>query len=264
MPDPYEELEELAGRVRVRTRPLNLHFPGLPGGSFDRVCRFKLGNRRVEVATNGEWLLGEVEGATSLCFAVGEPDQVHFARHAVARVAGTTVFSLDPEPPDDLKAWLVQPETEELLRALSLTVGERMLISKNAVTAAFRPGGLDADFLRLDALVHFAAQLPPPDDVDDLVDGLRFDAEQLPSPMRSLANLVRRWAAGDDEARAEQITAASDDELSQLVRNVHPHLGDIDRLFDQQLEPVADETVLIGRLAEAALEAEQELGRRRA
>jgi hypothetical protein len=106
----------------------------------------------------------------------------------------------------------------------------------------------------VDALVDLAESLPedrePVEDVD------------LPDALSALQPLIRSWAIADDQQRADEIEAAETDELRSLIAAVEPHLSAIDRLcLQDEAAPAAHAT---GHLAEATLEARQELERRNA
>ena len=75
--------------------------------------------------------------------------------------------------------------------------------------------------------------------------------------------MLRRWATADDTARSDRVAEASEDDLRGLVAVVAPERSGIDALIEYHDEPLPDEAILLGRLAEAASEAEHELARRR-
>jgi hypothetical protein len=62
--------------------------------------------------------------------------------------------------------------------------------------------------------------------------------------------------------RSDRIAAASSDDLRELVTAVAEELHQIDAVIDSHAESLPDEALLLGRLAEAALEAQHELARR--
>jgi hypothetical protein len=74
--------------------------------------------------------------------------------------------------------------------------------------------------------------------------------------------MLRTWATGDDTDRSDRIAAASNDALRELVTTVAGELHRIDALIDSPGERLSDEAALLGRLAEATLEAQHELARR--
>jgi hypothetical protein len=52
--------------------------------------------------------------------------------------------------------------------------------------------------------------------VREEIDGLDVDLTRLPPDLRTLVPLIRQWAAGDDEERAQRLAAASTEELQKL------------------------------------------------
>ena len=161
--------------------------------------------------------------------------------------------------------WLSQPEHSTLVAALGLGANEQLLVARNATSLIVEPRGIEADWKRLDDLLHLVAALPPedpPPGSGELIDGLRFDAAGVAADLRELLPILRTWAIGDDAVRSDRIAAASSDDLRELVTVVAGELDRIDALIDSHAEPVPDEAVLLGRLAEAAIEARHELARR--
>jgi hypothetical protein len=93
----------------------------------------------------------------------------------------------------------------------------------------------------------------------ETIDGMDVDLERLPDGFDSLKPLIRRWACGDDVARGAMQDAAATDELLELVGAVEPHFAAINAYLDGHDE---EEAHLLGNLAEGAVEAHLELGRR--
>ena len=92
------------------------------------------------------------------------------------------------------------------------------------------------------------------------MDGLPFDASKLPKELRGLVPLLSDWAVSDDAERGRRISSAPEKVLEALHRDVSPHLAAIDRFCEEkETDRNAYEAPLLGRLAEAAIEAEQEL-----
>ena len=93
----------------------------------------------------------------------------------------------------------------------------------------------------------------------DEIDGLPFHPARVPKELQGLVPLVSEWAVSDDAERSTRIGSASREALEALRRDVAPHLTAIDRFCDEnEAERDAYEAPLLGRLAEAAIEAEQE------
>jgi hypothetical protein len=93
--------------------------------------------------------------------------------------------------------------------------------------------------------------------------GCHFAAEVVPPDLAELVEVHGRWATADDAARGKAIGAATDEDLTDLHDAVRPWLNEIDR-FCASHDGVAEayEAPILGSLAEAAIEAQLELGRR--
>lgn len=89
---------------------------------------------------------------------------------------------------------------------------------------------------------------------------MEVDLTRLPPDLQRLGPLIRQWAAGDDEERAQRLTATSTEELQRL-RDAPQNLWDsINAYLDanvQGAEPY--EAIVLGSFAEAAMEAAAEL-----
>jgi hypothetical protein len=86
--------------------------------------------------------------------------------------------------------------------------------------------------------------------------------ESAPTSLRAVWPLVLRYGESDDLVREEILDAASDDELTELVTRVDkPVLRTIVRYLD--VVDNAEEAIPYDALAQAAMEAEMLLKRRR-
>jgi hypothetical protein len=205
----------------------------------------------------------DVAVASGIVFAAGRPDPIRGASRPCGVAAGATIFEHQRFSPT---AWLSEPEHSGLVAAVDLSPNEQLLVARNETTLILEPRGLDADWERFSDLLRLVQALPPddpPPGTGELIDGLRFDAASVAAEHQQLLPMLRRWATGDDTTRSDQIGAASEDDLRELVAVVAMERSGIDALIDHHDEPVPDEAILLGRLAEAASEAEHELARRR-
>jgi hypothetical protein len=260
--DPRAELAQVARRTRSAVRALNLAHP-LAAEPFDQEFRFTRDGHRVTWRTNGRLFMIDVAVASRIVFAAGRPDPILGASRPCGVAAGITIFEHQRFSPT---AWLSEPGHSGLVAAVGLNANEQLLVVRNETTLIFEPRGLDVDWERLGDLLRLVNALPPddpPSGTGELIDGLRFDAATVTAEHQQLLPMLRRWATGDDTTRSDQIAAASDDDLRELVAVVAPERSGIDALIDYHDEPVPDEAILLGRLAEASSEAEHELARRR-
>ena len=260
--DPRTELAQVARRTRSAVRALNLAHP-LAADPFDQECQFTRDGHRVTWRTNGRLFMIDVAAESGIVFAAGRPDPIVGASRPCGVASGITIFERQPFSPT---AWLSEPGHSELVAAVGLDSNEQLLVVRNETTLIFEPRGLDVDWERLGDLLRLVDALPPddpPSGTGELIDGLRFDAATVTAEQQQLLPMLRRWATGDDTTRSDQIAAASDDDLRELVAVVAPERSEIDALTDHHDEPLPDEAILLGRLAEASSEAEHELARRR-
>lgn len=262
---PDVELDELAGVLGGTIEPL----PRVPAaverltGVRDDPLARSFGFRRH--GFDGRWYrrdagdeppftvhLGVV---TSIVFAANRPNPVVAATEPRGRVADLQIFVAPQLPAPD--EWLAHDASARRLSQLELGPSERLAVQQNGVDLVLVPGGADRDLGRLDALAAFAAALPPVSARDE-----RVDPSALPGPLRPLAPLLARWAVGDDLQRAERVERATIEELERLTAAVLPVLREIDAYLDRAGAPLPPAAAALGDLAQAALEAAQELRRR--
>lgn len=259
--EPRAELAQVGSRTRSRVREQTLFHPSAKE-PFDQECRFARHGHSVTWRTNGRLFMIDVAAASGIVFAAGRPDQIIGVSQPGGAAAGVPIFVSPRFVPT---TWLSQPEHSALIATLGLGVNEQLLVARNGTSLVVEPRGIEADWQRLDDLLLLVAALPPEDPPPgrgELIDGLRFDAAEVTADLQQLLPMLRTWAAGDDTVRSDRIAAASGDDLRELVTAVAGELHRIDALIDSQAEPLPDEAVLLGRLAEAALEAQHELAQR--
>ncbi len=205
-------------------------------------------------------LKAEVRGVeTPLLFSINKR---HFAflleipLDAPVGFRGLIAYRREMDDPGPAAQWLAAADNAALIDALDMARKEALLVCGNAVGFL---GSVKRDRQQMiDTLFAIADRLPrpaPPDDGVPRVDGLPFDAAQLPIDLRPLADQVVWWSVGDDEARARRLNDASSDERRDLVRVVSPLLPRINDYLDSFGDAaLSNEAVLVGNLAEAAAE----------
>jgi hypothetical protein len=252
MVDGYAELEALCAHTGGRRRSLNLRDPVVPGGALTTTVRFQCRARSCGIATNGSWMQLNMRVETSLCFAAIRPDPVLALRRPVDPIGGVKVFvGTDGRVIDALHLWSGGKENARLLKLTALSGCEAVRLARNGIDATFRAVDMERQLKLVDTLADLAGSLPP-----DHAGG-RAEDVRLPENLSSLAILLDSWAIDDDQERTERVESADVQELTRLIAGVEPHLAAIDRLFlEDQNAAVAAVT---GRLAEACIEARQEL-----
>ncbi|HTU85623.1 MAG TPA: hypothetical protein VMF57_08615 [Solirubrobacteraceae bacterium] len=202
---------------------------------------------------NDDWLNVEIERSTSICFAAPVPDRVVGASVPLGTFAGMDVFTPRfPDRAEVVRQWLELHAAGT--RALIPSEGERLLVALNRSVFVLRPSGVEKDLDRLDSLIALIEELPNAESSD------RATAVVLPDPLSDLSVLAERWAIGDDERRGDMIAAAADADLDELWGEVSPRFDQINALLAAR---ATDRATVAGDLAQAAVEAESELRRRR-
>jgi hypothetical protein len=251
-----EILRAMAARWDVRVRASNLRWPSAPGETFRLTCRGEVGGLSLRLRSNGPRLLAEIEKPTALCFAGPVPDRIVNASVPFGRFAELDIFvpsfAMREDLSEPLRRWLASNALR--LRSL-LADDEQFVIARNASHFLLRPRTIDAETLRLDELVAIVSTLPP----EHTGRSATASDSVVPLHLRDLAAMAALWATDDDERRTDLIDAASNETLSALVEKVTPHLAEIDTALSYDK---ADEMLHLHHLAQAALEAREELTRR--
>jgi hypothetical protein len=259
--DPRAELAHVGLRTRSPVREQTLFHP-FAEEPFDQECRFSRDGHAITWRANGRLFMIDVMAASGIVFAAGRPDQIVGASQPAGSAAGVAIFVNSAFLPT---SWLSELEHAILVAALGVGRNEHLLVARNKTSLMVEPRGIEADWKRLDDLLLLVTALPPDDPPPpngELIDGLHFDAPDVAPEFQQLLPMLRTWATGDDTDRSDRIAAASNDALRELVTTVGGELHRIDALIDSPGERLSDEAALLGRLAEATLEAQHELARR--
>jgi hypothetical protein len=243
------ELGALARLVGVSVRDRNHHHPAV-ADPFTHVVRFDRRGHPVAWSAGESHFLIEVEHPSGVVFAAGRPDLVVGAQQPAGDAGGVAVFEAANGGGAPLAAWMATHGGA--LSALDMRDEEQLLVAANRTTLITEPRGLEPDLERLDALCAMVDLLPGARAAEALV--------VLPADLEPLQPLLAQWAIDDDEQRALAIERASDRELAELWQAVGPQLDAI----DHALQRVNGRIAGLDSLAQAALEAERELGRRAA
>jgi hypothetical protein len=276
----YEELDQFRARTQGRITTANWLFPWRdrePGESvspkfevtskgprlvlhnphdrFDRLLSFRLEGRKIDCHTNGVvFIFRLVELPTSLVFTVNRQFELVPTKGRL-KSAGQSIYVGDSSL-QSVKDLLSNRAATSSLKDLKLLSGEYLKQTVAETQCCLVPQGLEADWQRLLLLLRFIDLLPreelPPDK-------LLFDKSRVPEPLGVLAPLVEQWAISDDAEREMKVCRSSTKRLRALVSAVNPLLSEVDRFLDQQSEPLPDEAILLGDLAQASLEAQIEL-----
>lgn len=92
-----------------------------------------------------------------------------------------------------------------------------------------------------------------------------INLEDLPKEFHKLIPLIKLWSISDDVERSEKISRASSKRLVLLVNALEPEYCKIDKYLSSfKEEPLTDQAILLGDLAECSIEAKFLLEKRKA
>ncbi len=225
-----------------------------------RETQYRSGRYTATIRSGLFRLEADVRGVeTTLLFSVNRQSFMFLLEVPLDAPVGRcalVAYRREMDDPGPTAHWLADNDNAALIDALDMTRREGLLVCGNAVQ--FRGGAKRDRQHTIDTLFTIADRLPPPAPPDDgvpLVDGLPFDAAQLPVELRPLADQVVTWAVGDDVVRAGRLREASSDQRDELVRVVSPLLPRINDYLDSFGDAaLPNEALLVQNLAEAAAE----------
>jgi hypothetical protein len=88
----HEVLRALARVVRSKPRELNLGSPGLGPARVNLEVRFTRGERKVSVATNGDWMLADFMRESPFVIAFRCPERVIRTDQPAGEIGGCPIF----------------------------------------------------------------------------------------------------------------------------------------------------------------------------
>lgn len=228
-----------------------------------RECIGKRNGYRVRIGDGGARIAIEIHGfETTFWFSLGARNRIFFFERQPSFRLSKPLASVRAFAPSDcnrdaVRGWLAERENLSMLQGLNCSRSQPLYVVRNLLELITSPDRAHPD--QIDTLVTLAERLPRPDRSIGrgtvVVDGMDFDPKKLPKSLRPLATYVVRWAVGDDAERDHQISGAKPREIERLLRVATPLLESIDQYLDSfGSNPLTDEAVLIGRLAEAVAE----------
>lgn len=91
----------------------------------------------------------------------------------------------------------------------------------------------------------------------------QVDVSNYPANLKVLVPFLAQWGVSDDDLRGDQIRSAPDPALGRLAEATLPRLQEIDAYLASVPRSQAEAASLLDHLAQAALEASDELRNRR-
>jgi hypothetical protein len=261
-----EVLRDVAREAHTTTWDQDYIVPTV--GYFSLHCRFKRQGWTVECGAGtalrmnkvyyhtDDLLSLRVRCVTSITVAIGGIDPVHVSRTPIASI-GELQVSVNEGRIVESENWLNRAETKALLAGISLSHGERLFIWQNAAELFVMPAGTSVIWKRLDALFALLSTLP-----SQVQTRSRITKTDVPVALHPALPLLSRWALSDDHDRELRIGKARTRSLVVLRDTVVPLLGDIDAYLVGFGATTPESANRLGDLAQAAIEARQELNRR--
>lgn len=264
-------LKEIARKLGKRTASFNLMDPqvgrsssegkdGLfvepaPSEFFTRKLSFETNGFLVTLRVNDEFLVADVKGSFGgfvLCSflnnKVFEPSR-KLAPISLCQIFGYKVYVGSPPAAEGTIEILQNPYFQNLVTSLHLSKKESLHIG-DGYAALYLQRFICEDVLNsLDILYKLLALLPS-------VEKEPINFQDIPEGFHKLIPLIRLWGISDDQERSEKISKASSNTLGDLVSAVEPEFNAIySYLASFQNNPLTEQAILLGSLAECASEA---------
>jgi hypothetical protein len=270
-------LREVADRLKVQTKPFNLHDPQvarspfdwheaqqyntvLPPDRFSRKLQCVIDGNRTLIRVNDEYVVIEMNGAfggnivcsfnhKNVFFQKEHFGTARLASATLASLYGCRIFLLKSEASSNAPSLLRKPAIRKYIRALNPGPKESLHILQGQVALylqRYKSGEV------LDALKRLSMLVCNLRDASKQAIGF----EALPAEFHGLIPLIQRWGITDDEERSERLVRASRSVRSLLVKEVEPYFNVINRYLDSfGSKPLPEHAVLLGALAECVSEA---------
>lgn len=226
------------------------------------VVRAQVSGYRVEVRPAESLIEISLQGFSgdAVLFSANRPDRVFLLHDPIdpPLSGGIPLFGEAPgfQPTARIReatlAWLQEAAHRSLVADLNLRPDESLHVCVGGVTLVGEPDRATLETIRLLCEVANALRVP---EEPNLVDGMPFDPANIPEQLRVLEPLIRRFASGDDELRAELISKASAKTRRRLRDETLPLLPAINAFLDSfGDDALSPEAILLGNLAEAVCE----------
>ena len=252
--DARDALAAIAARAGARTKPTNLSYRGIHD-NFERRSSFKQEGIPIDAYANPTHLYIRMRKQSGVLFATPRRDPVLNVGILIGQIAGRDVY-VNEQGLGSPGRWIYSPEVVAALSSIDIGGDEQLTINLGGVNALLESRGADKDWARLRQLVALARILPAEPSPTAV------DPQKLPEDLRPLVPLLLEWGKSDDVDRADLIQAAETDLLQQLVDRGRPHLTRIAQFLGQTEVQDSREAAALDDLAQAVMEAQQELRKR--
>jgi hypothetical protein len=246
----------MALEARAKTWEQGYHIPNV--GLFSLHCRFTRNGLKIECGANEELVSFQVRCATAIAIAVGGQDPIRASTISIAPWRDLPAF-VNVRLKAETVGWFNDSGTAALLAQMELVRRERLFVWRNAAELFVLPDDTSAMWKRLDIFCKLVHSLPPDSQLKP-----RISKADVPQDLGAAVPLLSRWAISDDQAREERIGRARTASLVALRDAIVPLLGRIDAYIDGFGPTPPESATRFGDLAQAAIEARQEVDRRSA
>ena len=139
---------------------------------------------------------------------------------------------------------------QQTVKALRLSTKESLHIGYGWASLYLQRFVCDDVLQTLDTLYQLLAMLPFKEETP-------INFEGLPEQFKILIPLMKQWSISDDNDRSEKLGKVSSKTLSRLVQVVTPNFDKINQYLDSfEKRPLSESAILLGSLAECAVEAQ--------
>jgi len=231
---------------------------------LSRKVSFKTNDCKVTLRVNDEFLVAEIKGAfgdSVICSFVNESHVLSIrklAPRSLCKNIGYKVYVDSSPHTESTIAFLINPSVQDIVKAFNFTRRESLHIGNGCASLYLQRFICDEVLKALDNLYKLLSLLPSAEETS-------INLEDLPEGFHKLIPLIKLWSISDDEERSEKISKASSTSLALLVDSLEPEYGEIDKyLASFKEEPLTDQAILLGNLAECSIEAKYLLEKRKA
>lgn len=228
------------------------------GEPFSHELRFIHRKRKVTVFGNTAYAYVSIKGGfPKQIFTINENERnafikCDFAEYLSIRGKRYPVFAETSKLSTVLKLMLSNSKLMSLVYESDLRKGESFHFNRGEIGTYLKQP--DAEHLSkvIELMIDFAREIEIAEE--------KVDLKLLPVQFRPLIALIEKWAVDDDGDRGHLLASAKKSTLRALVDEVTPYFGSIDSYLDSFGDnPPTDYAAALGRLAECALEARQQL-----
>jgi hypothetical protein len=267
-----KSLNEIAQKLRKRTTSLNLIdpqvsrtpsdwkdvFSGKPlsPDRFSRKVSYKVNDFRITLRVNDEYLVADIRGAFNnsiICSFVTKSvhnPAMYLSSNAICRNYGFKVFVDSNLNSEKTISFLQNRSFQRFVNELRLSPKESLHIGYGWASLYLQRFMCDDVLQTLDTLYQLLALLP-------FKEEMPISFEGLPEQFKILIPLMKRWSISDDNDRSEKLSKASSKTLTRLVQVVTPNFDKINQYLDSfEKRPLSEHAILLGSLAECAVEAQ--------